>query len=465
MNLSILNREFQHPADGWYQIEARGFHPATTEGGEKVVQVIDDKAIASITNKFNAQAAASTLRHGKEMLVDREHFKHDSGKDTVAYAWMSELANRADGLYSRQRWTDTGKPAVDGGSYRFFSTEYEGAMETVPDAEIPADVRNKFPGRRFVRPLELTGLSLTNMNRNRGQAGITNREDETKIRNGDLPGHEFHGNQFTDLVQGDAGGGREAGDAMNHAMKSGKPEDFKKAAALHAKAGKFYRNLEQTDPHSGIPHGGNALAHEDRAEMMTRFANDPKKAVAWRERMMNLKNKDFPGAGASAEGQQKQHQNKKMKDIAKLLGLSEDATETAVSAEITKLKNRAAELETSNLTLLGEQCDALMSAHGIKPEDTAKRDKLRPVLTGLKNREDREAFLKECVAAPATSKTAAGQTVLRNRDAKAPGTQNAETDEQAKADKIRNRATELQGKGVKFADAFAMATREFHSAN
>jgi hypothetical protein len=28
MNARILNREFRHPYDGWYQIEAKGFRPA-----------------------------------------------------------------------------------------------------------------------------------------------------------------------------------------------------------------------------------------------------------------------------------------------------------------------------------------------------------------------------------------------------------------------------------------------------
>ena len=32
MNTPILNRGFQHPADGWYQIEALGDHPNPRAG-------------------------------------------------------------------------------------------------------------------------------------------------------------------------------------------------------------------------------------------------------------------------------------------------------------------------------------------------------------------------------------------------------------------------------------------------
>src|SRR5262245_42711911 len=122
MNARILNRDFQHPADGWYMIEPAGEHP-NADGG--VVQVIDGEAGERIVNRFNADAEAGTLSHGHEMLIDHEHFKHDLEKETIAYGWLTRLQNRADGIYGQIRWTDTGKPAVDGGSYRFFSTEYD----------------------------------------------------------------------------------------------------------------------------------------------------------------------------------------------------------------------------------------------------------------------------------------------------------------------------------------------------
>ncbi|HWC59400.1 MAG TPA: phage protease [Verrucomicrobiae bacterium] len=159
----IFNRDdFQHPSDGWYQIEAKGDHPNRAAG---VVQIIDDEAIKSIVNRFNADAAAGTLSHGHEMLVDIEHFKDQADKESRAYGWLRELQAREDGIYGRILWTTTGKPAVDGGDYRFFSTEY-----SLDDSQVFKNGKTK-----EVRPLRLDGLTLTNMNNNKGQKPITNR--------------------------------------------------------------------------------------------------------------------------------------------------------------------------------------------------------------------------------------------------------------------------------------------------
>lgn len=164
MNAKILNKDFQHPADGWYQIEAKGDHPNKAAG---VVQVIDEAATDSIVNRFNQEAKAGALRHGHELLIDHEHFSDQPDQETRAYGWLQELQNREDGIYGRIRWTTTGKSAVDGGDYRFFSTEY-----------LPADLKLVNDGKpKRVRPLRLDGLSLTNMPNNRGQKPITNRNN------------------------------------------------------------------------------------------------------------------------------------------------------------------------------------------------------------------------------------------------------------------------------------------------
>lgn len=164
MNPKILNRDFKHPVDGWYQIEPKGEHPNRPA---KVIQVIDEEAITQIVNRFNADAAAGELAHGHEMLIDHEHFKHDTTKESIAYGWLQQLENRADGIYAKIRWTATGKPAVDGGSYRFFSTEYDAADLTVLNSATP----------KRVRPVRLAGLTLTNDPNNKGGKPITNRQE------------------------------------------------------------------------------------------------------------------------------------------------------------------------------------------------------------------------------------------------------------------------------------------------
>jgi len=191
MNASILNPDFSHPTDGWYQIEPKGEHPNQAAG---VIQVIDEEAMRSIVDQFNRDAAAGKLRHGSEMLIDHEHFSDQPDKETRAYGWLVELQAREDGIYGRVRWSKTGKEAVDGGDYRFFSTEYAptdcvecqvasgegqtGAAQGEANGETGqnASLATRHSTLTRVRPLRLDGLTLTNMNNNRGQKPITNRD-------------------------------------------------------------------------------------------------------------------------------------------------------------------------------------------------------------------------------------------------------------------------------------------------
>lgn len=296
MNARILNRDFKHPADGWYMIEPRGEHP---NRAAKVIQVIDADASAAIVNRFNGDADAGKLSHGHEMLIDHEHFKHDLDKETRAYGWLTRLQNREDGIYGQVRWTTTGKAAVDGGDYRFFSTEYD-----------PADVKILNSGAvKQVRPLRLDGLTLTNNPNNKGGRPITNRNED--FRRGTVPS----------------------------------------------------------------------------ADEPTQRTNT-------------------------------------MKSIATRLGLSAEASEDAILAEVTKLfnraetaegqlaplKNRNTELEGVNVTLLDEQVDALLDAHGVK--EAKLRNRLKPALIPLKNREDRVGFLVDLGHKAGTAKPA----VVLNRD-------------------------------------------------
>jgi len=166
MKQAILNREFQHPTDGWYQIEVPGEHLNEKSG---LMQVIDSVAVNSIVNRFNKEADNYQRTHGVSfpgMLIDHENFKHQSDKETRAYGWLMRMENRGDIPFGKIQWTATGKPAIDGGDYRFFSTEYDRADLVVLDQS------QKSPR---VRPMRLDGLTLTNDPNNKGSAPITNR--------------------------------------------------------------------------------------------------------------------------------------------------------------------------------------------------------------------------------------------------------------------------------------------------
>jgi len=358
MNPKILNKDFQHPSDGWYQIEPKGDHPNRAAG---VVQVIDEEAVSTIVNRFNTDAQAGSLRHGNELLVDHEHFSDQPDQESRAYGWLQELQNRADGIYGRIRWTATGKAAVDGGDYRFFSTEYD-----------PEDVKviNAAKGIRRIRPIRLSGLSLTNMNNNRGQRPITNR----------------------------------GGDASS-------PDTFAAASAA---------------------------------------------------------------AGNQNQNQQPRQQ---MKSVCTLLGLSAEADEASVHAAVSKIINRGditpdglttlraeyKSLGEQNQTLLGEQVDALLDAHGVKEEKV--RNRLKPVIVAMKNRDERVSALVDFgfkAIEPGKEKTAV--RMLNRKDGKPAAEAESEsgTDEQAVAEKIRNRATELQHgtPGRNWDSCWSQASRE-----
>lgn len=189
MRASILNRDFVHPTDGWYHIEPKGEH-LNREAG--VVQVIDDEALRSMVNRFQEEASKPNFAG---MLVDHEHFKHQSDKETTAYGWLMNVQGREDGLYGEIRWTRTGKEAVDGGDYRFFSTEYESKDAKILNTAKP----------RKVRPLRLSGLTLTNDPGNKGGKPITNRDESGRERvldgNSDRTNEETKGKTMRSVNQ------------------------------------------------------------------------------------------------------------------------------------------------------------------------------------------------------------------------------------------------------------------------
>jgi phage I-like protein len=223
MNAKILNKGFEHPVDGWYEIEALGRHPNRAAG---IVQVIDGEAAMAIANRFNEDAAAGNLRHGNELLIDHEHFKEQEDKESVAYGWLTQLQNRADGIYGQIRWTGTGQKAVDGGDYRFFSTEYEpGDCQVVKNR---TGLTGK-TGLTEMRPMRLAGLSLTNMHNNRGQRPITNRGEQPTANTQHPTSKEEAFRRALELAAGSEIKNREASDALA-AQKQKEIDDMKLVA-------------------------------------------------------------------------------------------------------------------------------------------------------------------------------------------------------------------------------------------
>jgi hypothetical protein len=386
MNSPVLNRDFSHPADGWYQIEPKGEHPNRAAG---VVQVIDDAAAKSIVERFNQEAAAGKLRHGNEMLIDHEHFSDQPDKETRAYGWLTELQNRTDGIYGRVRWSKTGREAVDGGDYRFFSTEYDakdcvecrvasGERET--DAELGKNpsLVTRHSSLPPVRPMRLDGLTLTNMNNNRGQKPITNRGSSGTGVSPVSPQIDSRGQDV-------------------RAIKNGAPV------------------LNSTN------HSNTII----------------------------------------------QNQKNNMNTVAIKLGFAADVSEEIILAEVSRLLNRVTEMiphEEENKSLRerlgaidGEQVHTLLDLHGVRDEKI--RNRLKPVLMGLRNREERVTALLDFGFKPEERRAVDRQPprLLNRGEGRQPRAEVMNSNEQALAQraeaeigdyKIRNRCSYAEARNA-----------------
>ncbi|MBX3736733.1 MAG: hypothetical protein KF715_08595 [Candidatus Didemnitutus sp.] len=333
----ISNRDFKLPEDGWMQLFAYRDIPNSPienpDGTEvPVTQVIDRQAADVVLSAFRAQAAKPNFGG---VLVDVDHFSLDPSKESKAAAWIEELQPRDDGVWFKGRITNSGRPLLEGGDYRFISPVFE------------------FPRRAYrtgerVRPIGLHSAGLTNDPRIKG----------------------------------------------------------------------------------GVP----------------------------------LSNRDGNPAGAT-------EQNKTtMKEVNKLLGLAEDASEGSAVAAIQVILNRATQAEGS-VTSLTKQRDTLLAAQvesdlEVYKEVITNRDDVKAQLLA-----NREGTLKVLAALkkPATTTT----TTITNRgNAKPPGGKEASAGdevkrqaEEARAQRIANRATEIQreksanGRAYPYSQAFADAER------
>lgn len=164
---------------------------------------------------------------------------------------------------------------------------------------------------------------------------------------------------------------------------------------------------------------------------------------------------NFPGSREPGANQNPNQRTMTMKSIAQKLGLAPEASEDAILGEVTKLQNRLTKLEPFEAevtTLKNRIKDVETSAiesevAGLLAERKITDDKvvnrLKPVLANLKNREDRAAFLDDCGFKAEAAKTASSTRIINRADSRSAATA-TETDDAAKADKIRNRAHELK---------------------
>jgi hypothetical protein len=158
-----------------------------------------------------------------------------------------------------------------------------------------------------------------------------------------------------------------------------------------------------------------------------------------------------------------------MNTVAIKLGLAAEVSEEIILAEVTRLLNRVTEMiphEEENKSLRdrlgvidGEQVHTLLDLHGVRDEKI--RNRLKPVLMGLKNREERAAALLDFGFKPEERRQASADRLpprlLNRNDGRQPRPEILHLNEQALAQraeaeigdyKIRNRCTYAEARNA-----------------
>ncbi|MGE4489195.1 MAG: phage protease, partial [Kiritimatiellales bacterium] len=178
MNL-ILNRSFELPEDGWYQLAPLGEFPHSASG---TVQVIDAESCTRMVSAFENARTASDRFAG--LLIDFDHFSLDAEKKSEAAGWITDLkfvpplddpgsSVPESGLYACIRWSDIGEVSVKGGRYRFLSPVWARA-----DCEDLGDKR--------LRPVRLLNAAVTNDPNLKGLLPLSNRTPKPLTDNPEL---------------------------------------------------------------------------------------------------------------------------------------------------------------------------------------------------------------------------------------------------------------------------------------
>lgn len=161
---------FALPADGWIMLLPKGRFPGTlsrkTDTGEEtesILQEFDDTAFASMKDAWDKQETAMGSNF-PGMLIDFDHFSHDTSKPSEAAGWVTAIEVRPDGIWGLPRWSKEGLEKVQGGAYRLVSpvlTDFE-------DVGKEGDLR-------VMRPGTLLRLALTNDPQLKGMPPVSNR--------------------------------------------------------------------------------------------------------------------------------------------------------------------------------------------------------------------------------------------------------------------------------------------------
>jgi hypothetical protein len=115
------------------------------------LQRVDEKAVQAMANEFKSlPAKLGRMFTGRPIWVGHHDLDPKEYPDSKAYGWITDAEARADGLWTKAKWTPQGKELVESGQYKFHSPYWE------------VDLIGRERGRNVYRPNKLLSAGLTN---------------------------------------------------------------------------------------------------------------------------------------------------------------------------------------------------------------------------------------------------------------------------------------------------------------
>ena len=403
MNL-ILNRNFELPEDGWYQLAPLGEFPHAAAG---ITQIIDEAACSLMVAAFETVKNSSGNFPG--LLIDFDHFSLDADKRSEAAGWITDLKfssptsnnsqptihNSPSGLMAAIRWSDTGEASVKGGRYRFLSPVWA-----------KADCENV--GNDRFRPVRLLNAAVTNDPNLKGILPLSNRSPAEPQKNPEPA---------------------EPSPICAHQRSSADNSPAPAPSSIRENSRQFAVKNSPSFDSPPLDKNTNKETHMQPAidALLNKLSLPADTAEA--DILTAIENMAAPD------------------DVAALTNRAETAEQSLADLQSAQLESDA---------------DAFLEANAALIEN---RDEVRTQF--IENRELTESVFKNLKSPPSAqpqgpSASPATRKPLHNRDSKVSATHNRDTStSESKAVKIRNRASEImKSESVVYTDAFRRAEQE-----
>ena len=208
------------------QLAPRGAYPQIVDGKE-VVQIVDDAAVKSLIDNFNAEKAAAKERgENYQVLVDADH-SSETGDTTKAMAWIDRIFDDPDrGLVGVFVFTKEGADAVSGKAYRFISPAWTLTDDGHPEKLVSVGMTNRpnLPVSPMLNMKAAKSPKAGTAVANSATDGVTPKEGERKA-DGVEAQNAGEENNPAAAPSGDAANNQEGTSTMDIKAKLGLPAE------------------------------------------------------------------------------------------------------------------------------------------------------------------------------------------------------------------------------------------------